>query len=564
MTLMPVAIIVARGSSWSKAGGLRWISQWSSIGPMSSVSRGWPITLKTWPRTASPTGTVMPRPDWRTTAPRTRPSVGFMHTQRTRPSPICWATSATTVIFTPSRSMSISTAWLISGSECGGNSTSTTGPAIATTRPVSRVVVSGAMVIGVSLSRAERFGAAHDFHDFGRNRVLARAVHDAREALAELVRVLRRGGHGALLGGVEGGRALEERREDLALQGPGRERGQQLLDLGLELGVALEAGGRLEGGVGRDQGQELLGLDDLGAGREEAGGHEEDLVDLAVDVGRGDDARDLARVGEGGAVGDADEALLDLHAAEAEEGGGLLAHRVEAHGDALFAQGPHQALTGAQDRRVVGPRQSPVAGDHEHQGSPDALGRVQQPTRGGRVARGGLEDDAAHALAKGPVGDDARLGPGDLGGGDELHRLGDLARGLHRLDAPSQDPFLSSRHGPSVPLGAGLVARREGRDEVRHRRVERVGVGQRAGRADLLEQLWVGGAKGREQLGLEAAHVGHRDRVEPAAGAGVDHDALLLDGHRGVEALLQDLGEAISAVELGLGRLVELGAEGRE
>jgi hypothetical protein len=35
----------------------------------------------------------------------------------------------------PSISMSISTAWLISGSECWGNSTSTTGPAMATTRP---------------------------------------------------------------------------------------------------------------------------------------------------------------------------------------------------------------------------------------------------------------------------------------------------------------------------------------------------------------------------------------------------------------------------------------------
>src|SRR5487761_2281371 len=190
----------------------------------------------------------MPRPVWRTTAPRTNPSVGFMQTQRTRPSPICWATSPVTVMVSPSITMSISTAWLISGNECGENSTSTTGPAIATTRPVSRVVLSGAMVIAISLSRAERFGAAHDFHDFGRNRVLARAVHDAREALAELVRVLRRGGHGALLGGVEGGRALEERREDLALQGPGREGVQRLLALSLDLGVAVEAGGRLEGG----------------------------------------------------------------------------------------------------------------------------------------------------------------------------------------------------------------------------------------------------------------------------------------------------------------------------
>src|SRR5271169_3440866 len=120
-----------------------------------------------------------------------------MHTHLTRPSPICWATSATTVTFAPSNSISISTAWLISGSACGGNSTSTTGPAMATTRPASREC-SGAIVIGYSLSGAERFGAAHDFHDLGGDGVLAGPVHDPRQGLAEVVGVVRRGRHGAL------------------------------------------------------------------------------------------------------------------------------------------------------------------------------------------------------------------------------------------------------------------------------------------------------------------------------------------------------------------------------
>ena len=155
------------------------MSQRSSIFPMSSVSSGCPSTLNTCPSTASPTGTEIPRPVLRTTVPRTRPSVGFIHTQRTRPSPICCATSPVTVTVTPSSSMSISTAKLISGNECGGNSTSTTGPAIATTRPVSSVVLSGAIVICFSLSRAERFGTTHDFHNFGCNRVLAGSVHNA-------------------------------------------------------------------------------------------------------------------------------------------------------------------------------------------------------------------------------------------------------------------------------------------------------------------------------------------------------------------------------------------------
>src|ERR1700689_339867 len=231
---------------------------------MSSVSSDSPSTLNTWPSTASPTGTEMPRPVWRTTAPRTSPSVGFMQTQRTRPSPICWATSPVTVMVAPSITMSTSTAWLISGNECGGNSTSTTGPAIATTRPVSRVVFSGAMVICFSLSRAERFGAAHDFHDFGGDRVLAGPVHDATEVLAELVGVVGSGGHGALLTGVKGGRALEQRREDLAFEGPRRQRLEQFGDLGLELGVTLQFTGLIAlDGFGDGQRQQLFDGDTL-------------------------------------------------------------------------------------------------------------------------------------------------------------------------------------------------------------------------------------------------------------------------------------------------------------
>ena len=72
-----------------------------------------------------------------------RPSVGFRQMTRTRLSPICCATSAVIVIVSPSSSMSISSALLISGSASGGNSTSTTGPAIATTRPSFSVGRSG-------------------------------------------------------------------------------------------------------------------------------------------------------------------------------------------------------------------------------------------------------------------------------------------------------------------------------------------------------------------------------------------------------------------------------------
>ena len=105
MTLMPVSNMVADGSRVSKAGAWRWISHRSATSPSSSevMSSGSPITLKTWPSTLSPTGTVMPgagvaRPRCR----GVRPSVGLRQMARTRLSPICWATSARTSISLPS------------------------------------------------------------------------------------------------------------------------------------------------------------------------------------------------------------------------------------------------------------------------------------------------------------------------------------------------------------------------------------------------------------------------------------------------------------------------------
>ena len=53
-------------------------------------------------------------------------------------------------------------------------------------------------------------------------------------------------------------------------------------------------------------------------------------------------------------------------------------------------------------------------------------------------------------------------------------------------------------------------------------------------------------------------------RVEVAVGAGVQRHDLLLDGHRAVEGLLEQLDEAVATVEGRLRHLVELGAEGGE
>ena len=98
MTLMPVQKTSVLASSWSNGGGWRWMPQRSVIfSDDSSTSSGLPRAFQTWPLVTSPTGTVIASPVSRTSAPRTRPSVGCMEIARTRLSPRCWATSSVSV-----------------------------------------------------------------------------------------------------------------------------------------------------------------------------------------------------------------------------------------------------------------------------------------------------------------------------------------------------------------------------------------------------------------------------------------------------------------------------------
>ena len=63
----------------------------------SSTSSGLPRVFHTWPLVTSPTGTEIASPVSRTSAPRTRPSVGCIEMARTMLSPMCWATSRVSV-----------------------------------------------------------------------------------------------------------------------------------------------------------------------------------------------------------------------------------------------------------------------------------------------------------------------------------------------------------------------------------------------------------------------------------------------------------------------------------
>src|SRR5207253_2232142 len=112
-----------------------------------------------------------------------------------------------------------------------------------------------------------------------------------------------------------------------------------------------------------------------------------------------------------------------------------------------------------------------------------------------------------------------------------------------------------------LALVLGIFARREALLESLDRLGDRVLVGQAAFVLDVVEQLAVAAAELLEELGLETADVAGRDVVDEPARPGEDGDHLLLYGHRRPQRLLEQFGEAVAAVELGLADLVELGAE---
>ena len=140
MTLMPVSKISTDGFSSRKAGGSRWIDQRSTPATAGFSSTGSPITFQIRPSVESPTGTEIGAPVSTTSAPRASPSVESIATARTRSSPRCCCTSATSVEVEPSgRAISISTAWRIWGRRSGKTASITT-PLISMIWPVLTVL----------------------------------------------------------------------------------------------------------------------------------------------------------------------------------------------------------------------------------------------------------------------------------------------------------------------------------------------------------------------------------------------------------------------------------------
>src|SRR5918998_595858 len=264
MTLMPVSSISVRPSSWSNRGACRWIPQRSASAPWPGVSRHWPRAFHTWPVVMSPTGTEIAEPVSRTSAPRTRPSVGCIEMVRTTLSPRCWATSRVSVLPRSARVTSTCRALNRSGIASRGNSTSTTGPVTRTTRPVvwvvgrSSVTVTGCSSGGsqvqcprrgggvegsvVGAGGHQRVGAADDLADLLGDLRLPGLVGLAGQVLRQFLGVVRRRLHRPPARGRLGGRGLEQRRVDAGGDVLRQQRVEQGLGRGLELVGGRDAG----------------------------------------------------------------------------------------------------------------------------------------------------------------------------------------------------------------------------------------------------------------------------------------------------------------------------------
>jgi hypothetical protein len=156
MTLMPVSNIWSVVDCSSKLGAVRWIGRRISVSTGPCLSTGSPRTLRMRPRVCLPTGMVTGAPVEIAFMPRTRPSVGCKAMQRTRPSPVCWATSTVMWIGSgtskPSLVMRIAV-WM-TGICSGANWMSTAGPATWITFPSTSVAVALDMMFPYSRAAA--------------------------------------------------------------------------------------------------------------------------------------------------------------------------------------------------------------------------------------------------------------------------------------------------------------------------------------------------------------------------------------------------------------------------
>src|SRR5271155_3399611 len=224
------------------------MGQWSKSFPYPSSSRQSPSASNTWPLTPSPTGTEIESPVSITSTPRTSPSVGCIEMVRTRLSPRCSATSSVNVFASDSNVTSACRALNSSGTEPRGNSTSTTGPVIRTTRPLVSVLleffdfsvclvvaaISSSLLMGLFSGIGERVCATDDFADFLGDLGLPFTVGLESQGFDEIVGVVARRLHCPLTRCQLGRSGLEQRRIHAGRQVARQQRPEQRRRIRLE------------------------------------------------------------------------------------------------------------------------------------------------------------------------------------------------------------------------------------------------------------------------------------------------------------------------------------------
>src|SRR4051794_5506151 len=457
MTLMPVSNICVLDSSWSKAGGRRWIGQRSVISSFSPSARlrTSPMTLKTRPLVTSPTGTLMGAPVSCTWAPRTRPSVGLRAIARTIESPRCCATSS--VISRrpppspspwPDRSICVLSALYISGIWSAGNSMSTTGPITRATRPtpgpaacsietslaVAVICLSlrscGAVPRWVCGSGGEGVGARHDLADLLGDLGLAGLVGQARVHAHQVLGVLRGGVHRALAGGQLGRRRLQQAAVDPAAHVHRQERVEHGLRRRLELVERqdLRLAGRLDALHDLER-EEPDHARRLRHHVHELREHDVQLRDAAL-VRRGEErpqhrAADL--VGQLGRrrVGGPRPLVRELALPEGVVADGAATRGVQGDLLALALEPLRQPLGLPDGARRVGARHAAVRRDDQHRDPVRVAPLLRQRVRHVGVRRhrrhragqrAGVRRGRRHSVAR----------PADARRSDELHRAEDL------------------------------------------------------------------------------------------------------------------------------------------
>jgi hypothetical protein len=240
---------------------------------------------------------------------------------------------------------------------------------------------------------------------------------------------------------VLGGGGLEERAVDRCLEVDGQQAAEDLLRLGLVDEVALERD--LVSALllvlveerPRDR-EDVLHLDVLRERRDVVVVDHHHAVDLTLEEEVGELVGDRLRVVVGRPVGEVHPGLLDVVAAEAKGRASLLADDGPADVRARPAELALEREGATDDLRVEGPGQPAISGQRQDGDRAHVLAGFEQREPTGRCRPRRADHELAHALGVGAHRLDARLRAAQLRGGDELHRLGDLARVPDGAEAP--------------------------------------------------------------------------------------------------------------------------------